>query len=277
MLKRIVFIGAGNVASHIAPALEESGAGVVVQVYSRTIESARLLASELHDACPVDEVGLIVDDADIYIISVADDAIATLVDKIKEAFQSREGRERLYGEHLADNSPLWLHTSGSIGMEALSSLSSRYGVFYPLQTFSKNVDLDVSEVPLFIEGNSRETLEDIKAFAIPSFKRIYEADSRTRRMMHISAVFACNFTNHLWTLASEILAEEGIPFDVLCPLLEETMRKAFATSPAEGQTGPAARGDKRVINSHMKLLEGDKRIIYQLLSDSIISRRDIIS
>lgn len=257
MTKRIVVIGAGNVASHIAPALEESGAGVVVQVYSRSLESAGRLASRLRSAAAINDVAAIVEDADVYLVSLVDDAIAPFVD-------SAVGR--LKGD------ALWMHTSGSIGMEVLAPLSPHYGVFYPLQTFSKDVALDVAEVPLFIEGSTRDVAETIRSFASSLFKRVYDADSNTRRMMHIAAVFACNFTNYMWTLASDVLSVEGLPFDVLKPLLEETLRKACTVGPEAGQTGPAARGDRRVIDTHINLIDGEKKEIYRLLSECIISR-----
>jgi len=257
MTKKIVFIGAGNVASHIAPALEESGAGVVIQVYSRTQRSAEALASRLLRADATDDLAELSEEADVYIISVADDAIAAVVESMKGGCR---------------RDALWMHTSGSVGMEVLSPLTSNYGVFYPLQTFSKDVKLDVGKVPLFIEGSSAEVTGLIRRFASETFESIYEADSDTRRKMHIAAVFACNFTNYMWTLSSDLLSAEGLPFEVMRPLLEETIRKAFTVSPEVGQTGPAVRGDMRVIGSHLSMLEGDKHDIYRLLSDSIVSR-----
>lgn len=253
-LRKVVFIGAGNVASHLASALERSGAGEVIQVYSRTVESASELASVLHGAEPVTDIASLRKDADVYIVSLKDDAIAAVLSQV------------------SGNNALWLHTSGSVGMEVLSSVSPRYGVFYPLQTFSKDVAVDISNVPLFVESSDESVEKDIFNFAAPTFKRVYHADSNTRRMMHIAAVFGCNFVNYLWTLASDILSRENLPLDVLKPLLEETLKKAFVVGPENGQTGPAVRGDRKIINNHLSLLDGQEHEIYNLLSESIMSR-----
>ena len=254
---RIVFIGAGNVASHLAPAIENSGAGTVVQVYSRKLQSALDLADKLQNAQAVDSETAICDDADVYLVSLVDDAIAPLVSRLPKG-----------------GNALWLHTSGSVGMEVLAPMSERYGVFYPLQTFSKGVEVDVSKVPLFIEGCTPGVEEEIRKLAAPVFSHIYHADSHTRRMMHISAVFACNFTNHLWTIASELLKKEDLPFEVLHPLLEETLKKAFTVSPEKGQTGPAVRGDRAIINKHLSVLDGQPKEIYSLLSEAIITHHN---
>lgn len=252
---KIVMVGAGNVATHIAPAISFSGIGDIVQVYSRHIESAEALAAKIPGAEAIDRHEEIADDADIYLISVSDDAISSVVDILPK-------RDALY-----------LHTSGSVSMEALAGLSGRYGVFYPLQTFSKGVSLDVKSVPLFVEGSSQDVEEEIREFASGLFERIYHADSVTRKKMHISAVFACNFTNYMWTLAEEQLERANLPFDVLRPLLEETLRKAFVNSPSSSQTGPAIRGDRRVMDGHLALLDGNEKEIYRLLSESIMARR----
>ncbi len=252
---KIVIVGAGNVASHIAPALFFAGAGDIVQVCSRSLKSASALTSRIPGAVAAGSLDEIVRDADIYLISVADDAIASVV------------------ESLPRTGALVLHTSGSVGMEALAGASERYGVFYPLQTFSKGVELDVAEVPLFIEGSTPQVEDEIRRFASVLFKSVYHADSETRKKMHVAAVFACNFTNYLWTLAAELLAKDNLPFDVLRPLLEETLRKAMVNTPGASQTGPAARGDRRIVDAHLALLDGREKEIYSLLSECIMERR----
>ena len=126
-------------------------------------------------------------------------------------------------------------------------------------------------VPLFVEGSSAAVEDQIREFASGLFGRVYHADSMTRKKMHISAVFACNFTNHLWSIAEELLRRDNLPFDVLRPLLVETLRKAFVNSPSASQTGPAARGDRRVIDGHLELLDGNEKEIYKLLSESIMA------
>lgn len=251
----VVMIGAGNVATHLAPAIERSGAGRIVQVYSRSLDSATQLAEKLSGAIPVDSLESVVADADIYLISVKDDAITDVVRGLKPS------------------DALVLHTSGSVGMEALAPLSMRHGVFYPLQTFSKDVELDVERIPLFTEGPTGEIEDEIRAFGAKIFANIYHADSDLRKKMHVAAVFACNFVNHLWAIAAKQLEREGLPFEILQPLLEETLRKALTNTPAASQTGPAARGDSKIITSHLQLLQGDEHDLYEILSKSIMSKK----
>ena len=253
MSLRIVFIGAGNVASHLAPALEAYGAGEVAQVYSRSLDSAADLAAKLRNASAVNAVPEVITDADVYIVSLVDDAIAPFVAAFPKG-----------------GNALWLHTSGSVGMEVLAPLSDRYGVFYPLQTFSRGVEIDVSRVPLFIEGCNETVEAEIRRLGEPVFADVYHADSDTRRMMHISAVFACNFTNHIYALAVKLLQKQDIPADVLLPLIDETAAKIHTMPPREAQTGPAIRYDENVINKHLAMLgDPDMRSIYRLISQSI--------
>lgn len=251
---KVVFIGAGNVASHLAPAIERSGAGSVCQVYSPTLAHASELASKLESAEAINDLAQMDGQADIYIVSIKDDCIIPLVNSLSGS--------------LTGNA-LWMHTSGTVPMDVLAPLTSRYGVYYPMQTFSKDAALDMSVVPMFIEGCDSETEDAIRKFAEKTFAKVYHADSDLRRKMHIAAVFSCNFTNYMWVIADKILREEGLGFDVMKPLLEETMRKAFATSPEAGQTGPAVRGDAKVMKCHESMLDSHDREIYQLLSQRI--------
>ena len=223
-----------------------------MQVYSRHIESALELAAKLPGASATANLNDIVDDADIYLLSVKDDAIAGIA------------------AALPKGNALVLHTSGSVGVEALAPASDRYGVFYPLQTFSKNVDLDMPAVPLFVEGNTPETEAEIRALGEKVFMKVYHADSEIRKKMHVSAVFACNFTNHIYALAVKLLQEQDIPANVLLPLIDETAAKIHTMPPKVAQTGPAIRYDENVINKHLAMLnDPDMRSIYQLLSRSI--------
>ena len=256
LLPRIVAIGAGNVASHVIPALESAGVGEVTQVYSRTLRSADALASRLWGASATDNPDEIVDDADIYIVSVADHATADLLARLKP------------------NNTLWLHTSGSLPLETLERLSKKTGVFYPLQTFSRQVPLDITRVPLFIEGSTPGVEAEIREIGQKVFSRIYHADSALRRKMHVAAVFACNFTNHLWAIADDLLRREGLDLSVLHPLLDETLRKAETSpgGPASGQTGPAVRGDRAVMQAHESMLPAELSEIYSMLSESIYRR-----
>ncbi len=249
---RVVFIGAGNVATHLAPAIDKEDNFSVVQVYSRTIDSAKALAGRLAGAMAVDSIAAIDMTADIYIVSLADDAVESVISGLAHS-----------------NDALWLHTSGSLPKEVLKDMSSRYGVIYPLQTFSKDTDVDMSRVPVFVEGSSPEVEDSVFAMARGFTGSVYRADGDLRRKMHVAAVFACNFTNYLWTVADDLLKEEGLSLAVLHPLLEETLRKAETVSPAEGQTGPAKRGDKSVMEKHISMLSGDLASIYRELSSAI--------
>lgn len=257
-LPRIVSIGAGNVASHILPALEGAGIGEVAQVYSRTMRSAETLARRLWDAQPVTDTADVVADADIYIVSLADYAVERVI------------------EALPSNNALWLHTSGSLPLEVLAFKSRKTGVFYPLQTFSRNTPLSLSKIPLFIEGSTPGVEAAIYEIGKKVFDRVLHADSTLRRKMHIAAVFACNFTNYLWTVADDLLRLDGLDLSVLHPLLEETLRKAetLPGGPAQGQTGPAVRGDSEVIQKHISMLPQELGLLYNTLSDLISLRHN---
>lgn len=261
-LVRIVFIGAGNVATHLAPALEKSGVGQVCQVYSRSESSAKLLCDNLSCATFATDVSEIVTDADVYVVSLVDHAVADVLSSVKAAMV--DGR--------ANGDAIWLHTSGSLPMETFADMASYYGVFYPLQTFSKNVAVDMSQVPLFIEGNTPAVTDRIRKMAEAVSRTVHYADGDLRRRMHIAAVFACNFTNYMFTVADDLLRADGLTLEVLYPLIRETMRKAMDGSPASGQTGPAVRGDRAVVERHASMLQSDLADIYRLLSDAIYKR-----
>lgn len=256
-LPRIVMIGAGNVASSLAPAIEKAGAGKIVQVYSRTPGHARDLAARLENAVAISRPEDIDTGADICLVSVADDAVAKIVAAVKPG------------------NALWLHTSGSVPMSVLAPASPRHGVFYPLQTFSRDVAVDLSTVSLFTEGADEETEAEIRELASKVFSNVFHADSVTRRVMHVAAVFACNFVNYMWVVAHDLLQRENLPMDVLFPLLTETLRKAMTASPDSGQTGPAVRGDLAVMSRHLDMLDGDNREIYRLVSEAIMNRFNV--
>ncbi len=258
----VVVIGAGAVASWLAPAIDRIDGYRVVAVASRTPEHAQALADTLSVA-----VGTTVDalpEADVYLISTSDDAIAAI----------------------AANTPssgLWIHTSGSVPITALAG-KDRSAVLYPLQTFSKKATTSAcaalggpaldghhaDAIPLFIEACDAEALQQVEALAQALSPRVFEADSERRRALHVAAVFACNFTNRLWAHASDILAKAGYPLDVLKPLLQTSLDKAMAISPVEGQTGPARRGDLKILKSHLASLDGIEKEIYQLISNDIL-------
>lgn len=252
---RVVMIGSGNVASALAPALDASGAAEVTAVYSPTAAHAERLARHLVKAKAVSTPQEVPTDADLYMVAVTDSA----VERVAEDFRGFSG------------AGIWAHTSGSVAMDALACVTHRYGVFYPLQTFSVGVPVDFGCVPMFIEAADTDTLLMLKRLADFITPKVYEADSTLRGKMHAAAVFACNFVNHLWAVADNILLREcGLDIKVLAPLIRETMRKALTVRPAEAQTGPAVRGDNEVMAKHLALLTKSEGQLYKMLSQSII-------
>lgn len=250
----IIFIGSGNVASSLAPALDSLDNCHVSNVYSRKKENAQALCDKLKSAEAVNDPSLLPDSGDLYIISVSDDAV---------------GEVAVEFAGLAPDAT-WVHTSGSVPADALKSLGDDYGVFYPLQTFSRERVLNLSHVPFFIEGSNENTTESLLSLAGRLTDSVRIADGDTRKLMHVAAVFACNFTNHLWAIADRILATRDIPLTVLKPLLDETLRKAMTMNPADGQTGPARRNDKKVMSGHLAMLDDNDAELYRIISESII-------
>ena len=248
---KIVLIGAGNVATHLGIALRKSKQEIV-QVYSRSESSARQLAGALK--CPFTaDVNNIETGADAYIISISDHAL-------KGFLKSFSGTEKLI-----------VHTSGTVPMKVFGKKFRNHGVFYPLQTFSKERKIKFGEVPVLIEGNSRRAIPGIRALADAVTPYVFELSSAERRTVHLSAVIANNFSNHLFLLAEKILKKKNIPFPLLGPLLHETVIKAILLTPRGAQTGPAKRGDTAVIEEHLQMLEKEPQLrrIYKLLSENI--------
>ena len=249
---RVVLIGSGNVATSLALAL--NGKCHLVQVYSRSMASAEALASRV-GAQATNDLSQIVTDADIYVISVVDDAIT----RVLETCPARGG--------------LWVHTSGSTSIDVFKGKRTRYGVLYPMQSFSKSCPARMHEVHIFIEGCDSCATQEVKELAMLLTNNVHEITSRERERLHVAAVFACNFANHMFTLSSEVLDEARIPFDAMLPLIKTTIAKLDNMTPTQSQTGPAARGDVNVIERHLQSLSGDKHDIYRLLSQSILNRR----
>lgn len=249
----IVIVGAGNVGTHLARAFYRKGFRIL-QVYSRTPEAARALAQEV-EADPVTDLEALTPQARLFMVALTDDALIRLIP------QMTAGRENA----------LWVHTAGSVPMEVWAGHAGRYGVFYPMQTFSKRREVDFRQVPIFIEGCDRECADLLHAVAAALSTKVYEATSEQRRYLHLGAVLACNFANHLYTLASDLLVHHDLPFDALLPLIDETARKVHELPPREAQTGPAARGDHSVMDEHLRLLANEPYLsqVYTLLSRGI--------
>ncbi|MDE6578545.1 MAG: DUF2520 domain-containing protein, partial [Muribaculaceae bacterium] len=167
--------------------------------------------------------------------------------------------------------------SGSIPATVLQNKADRYGVCYPMQTFTKGVDMDYSSIPFFVEGDTDQTLSALKSLAALISESVMEADSEKRRLLHLASVFACNFTNHLIHIADTLLQEKGMDYKVLLPLIRQTVNKLSSASPAESQTGPAARNDLTVVNRHLEMLEDKPQLrnIYKEITDSIITQHEL--
>lgn len=255
---RGVLIGSGAVASALAPALERGGNVVWEQVYSPTLAHAQWLADELRDAGATNNMKAVFSDADIYLVSVKDDAIAAVA------------------QQFPHNNAVWMHTSGGVPADALAPLSPNFGVFYPLQTFSKGVEVSMDCVPMFVEGSNEATENIIRSLAESIAKSVVHADSELRKRLHCAAVFACNFTNHLWSVADTILREHpGLDITYLEPLLKETLRKAMTVAPVVAQTGPARRGDTAVMERHKAMLSSDDAALYDYLSTRIMKQYEL--
>ena len=249
----VVFIGAGNLATNLAKALYYKGFRIV-QVYSRTEESARALAEKV-EADYTTDLQEISKDAKLYIVSLKDAAFVELLPQITEDKQKS----------------LLVHTAGSIPMSVWEGHAERYGVFYPMQTFSKQREVDFQEVPFFIEAKRAEDTELLKAIASTLSEKVYEADSEQRKSLHLAAVFICNFTNHMYALAADLLEKYNLPFEVMLPLIDETARKVHELAPRDAQTGPAVRYDENVMSNHLAMLVDSPALqeIYKLMSKSI--------
>lgn len=250
-----VLLGAGRVATHLAPALVRAGVKLL-QVWSRTEASVRVVAEPL-GVSYTNDLDAVVPGADVYIVCVADGALPQVAEKIVA---------------VAGKSSLYLHTAGSVDIALWRRCgASRYGILYPLQTFSKEREVDMREVSLFVEASDGETMEGVEGLARRLSPKVFRADSQRRARLHISAVFACNFANAMYGIAHRLLAEEDIPFEVLLPLIDETSAKVHTLTPHEAQTGPAVRGDMAVMQSHLQALSEDKELgeIYALISNYI--------
>ena len=250
--ERIVLIGAGNVATHLGVALQQAR-WEIAQVYSRTEASASELANRLQVPF-VTSIAEVCTDADVYIVAVKDDALPVL---IPELVKGRNG--------------MFVHTAGSVPMKVWEGYALNYGVLYPMQTFSKQKPVDFSKVPFFLEGDGGETLAILRKLACSLSGKVYNATSEQRMALHMAAVFACNFTNHMYALSAHLLEKNGLPFDAMLPLIDETARKVHELAPKAAQTGPAIRKDMDVMNKHLDMLSGEPELkeLYEKISKSI--------
>ncbi len=245
-------IGSGNLATQLSLALKDAGQEIV-QIFSRTATHAQLLAEQI--GCPyTTSVDAILRDADIFILSVKDDALSTLAAAVCNSRQQA----------------LFLHTAGSMPMDLFKGHALQYGVLYPMQTFSKTRRVNFREIPCFIEASSAESLATIRLLSESISDHVVDCDSEKRKKMHLAAVLACNLTNHCYRLAERVLEAEQIDFRLFLPLIEETARKVRTLSPKDAQTGPMVRYDQNVMQMQMAMLPDDRtREIYRLMAESI--------
>lgn len=234
----IVIIGQGNVATNLDYAFRKKG--IACQMVS---------SREGLDQLPA---------ANVYIYAVRDEALPSVVEQVVSVGKS-----------------LHLHTSGTMPITVFGEDKPHAGIFYPFQTFSKaRVIEDFSTVPVFFEARGIDDISAVYSLALTITSHVYETTQHDRERLHIAGVYACNFTNLMYTMAAELLQNTHIPFSALLPLIDETAAKIHTLSPREAQTGPARRGDENVMNHHLSLLTEEQQAIYRLLSDAIQKRNE---
>ena len=232
----IVIIGQGNVASNLHHAFTKKGV-------------ACQMVSSRDGLCEVPQ-------ANVYIYAVRDEALAEVAAQVK-------GKEK----------SLHLHTSGSMPMSVFGSDKPHAGVFYPFQTFSKaRLIEDFSSVPVFFEARGIDDISAVYSLALAITSHVYETTQHDRERLHVAGVYACNFSNLMYTMAAELLSNTHIPFRALLPLIDETAAKIHSLHPSDAQTGPARRGDENVMEHHMSLLNDEQKQVYQILSEAIRKR-----
>lgn len=253
----VSFIGSGNLAWHLAPALDNLGF-VVKEVFSARPKNAAALTGRLYQAEVKSSLDFSDSPSDIFIIAVSDEAIADVAKEIV----------------LPENATL-VHTSGSQPSSLLEfSAAANFGVFYPLQTFTKSRPVDFKNVPVFIESSNSDAEKKLMTIAKGLTKHYKKISSEDRKGLHVAAVFASNFTNHMLRISKEIMDERGLNFEWLKPVILESISKALALSPEYSQTGPAVRGDLEILDEHMKYLKSDnaRAKIYEIISQDIIDK-----
>ena len=242
----VVVLGTGNVGTHLINAFLENSSIELVQVYSRKKSSLNLFSNRVDTTNSLNSLK----SADVYIIAISDDAISE------------------FSSQLNLKNKLVVHTSGGASIDILRTNANK-GVFYPLQTFSKNEKIDIKSIPICVETDNNEDLLLLEKLASHISDNVFIIDSEQRKYLHIAAVFANNFVNHLYKIGFDICSENNVPFEALYPLIQETALKIESAYPSEVQTGPAMRNDKNIIKKHLNLLSDDNKKLYRLLTESI--------
>ncbi len=256
-LPSISFIGSGNLAWHLAPALDNIGFSVK-EVYSRNPRNAKQLTGRLYQAEVKATLDFSTSPSRVFIIAVADDAIQAIAQDI-----------------ILPEGAILVHTSGSQPLSVLGYAATPHiGVFYPLQTFSKTKKVDFRDIPIFIETETEEAEAICLRMAKQISSNVQKIGSRERKALHVAAVFASNFANHMLTISKDLLLKNGLSFDLLKPLISETLNKGLSIGPENSQTGPAKRGDFEILDKHVEFLQYDESLaaIYKLVSQHIIDR-----
>ena len=256
MIRNVTLIGAGNVAQHLGLALRAAGVDIS-QVFSRNIQKSKALA-ELVSSEAIDEFEVL-KPADLVVVAVSDRAIAEVSGLLSRFLPA---------------GTLVVHTSGATPSAFLASHFERYGVFYPLQTFTIGRPVDFEKVPICLHSGTESDLVELESLAHRISRSVHRVDDEQRRWLHLTAVVVNNFPNHLFTLAHRVLSDQHLPFDLLKPLILETAKKVQDSPPAAMQTGPAHRGDRDTIEAHLHMLEEypGLREVYEVISKSIVER-----
>lgn len=252
-IKKVTIVGAGNVAHNFALAFRNAGY-IIHEVYSRTQRSAMLLSQALNTNYTTNLAEL-KSDTDLIILAINDDALTDVVCNIK-----------------VKNVPI-VHTSGSTPIDVFEPCGfEKYGIFYPVQSFSKNETESLEPIPICVEANNPNTEDLFLSLARSLSTKVFAMDSEKRKALHVAAVFANNFTNHLFHIAGDILSKKQIPFEIIRPLVEKTAGKIKFEKPINAQTGPAVRDDKEVIESHKQYLASNPEYvkIYDLITADIL-------
>jgi predicted short-subunit dehydrogenase-like oxidoreductase (DUF2520 family) len=255
LIKSISLIGSGNVATHLGKGFSKAGLQIR-SVYSRSFTHAERLAVQINSRA-VDQIADLDKSSDLFLICVSDDAILSILPKLKEIVPAQS---------------ILAHTSGSTASLPKEGTGAASGVLYPLQSFNKDRKLDLVNIPFLITADDPATLEKLTVLCAKITDHYQIISDEERLMLHVAAVFANNFGNHLFTIAEEISKQFNLEFDLLRPLIAETVARIEHALPSQVQTGPAIRNDLKTIDKHLKVLKNNPgySAVYSLLTQSII-------
>ncbi len=259
-IRSLSIIGAGNLGYHLGQRFFKKGYEVK-DIFSRKIEKAEIAASKIN-AFAINDLKKLSQHSDLYVLAVKDDSISIVARELA---------------NIIGHTSFVVHTSGTVYSKALGEFFPRHGVFYPPQTFSIQKEANFEEIPFCVEAATEEDLNDLMELANDIGKQGYHLNDQDREILHLGAVIVNNFTNHLFEIASRILTEKGVSFDLLKPLILETALKVQSQDPGEAQTGPAAREDRATIERHLALLERyfpNYTNLYKEFSERIIKSRN---